>query len=59
MDAAKEDNSLHLEHVPKDVEVGTKDEQEVQVTATEEAFIRKKVWMAPYIMSNGLTLMDD
>ncbi|KAL4965540.1 putative MFS transporter [Aspergillus stella-maris] len=42
MEAVKEVNSLHLEHVAKDVEVGTKDEQQVQVTATEEAFIRKK-----------------
>ncbi|KAL4936012.1 hypothetical protein BDV06DRAFT_233794 [Aspergillus oleicola] len=42
MDAVKEDNSLHLENVPKDVEVGPKDEQHAQVTATEEAFIRQK-----------------
>jgi hypothetical protein len=42
MSAVKE-SSLHLEDVksPQDVE---KNDQTIAVSATEEAFIRKKVW---------------
>lgn len=42
----KEEKPLHLEQVqPQDVECVGKIEQPIQVSATEEALIRKKVWL--------------
>ncbi len=42
----KAEMPLHLEQVqPQDIECVRKNEQPIQVSATQEAFIRKKVWL--------------